>query len=203
MSADALEELWSLDVAGRDSDFPTRTKVTMAGVWRLDRDWREFQGVLVVDETEGFVWQARAQLGMVVVRGHDAYRNGLGEMSWKLFGRIDAMVANGADIDRSLGDRYRAETIWLPQSLTKAAERSLELGFGPDGELRDFALQRWGQAPGETDYGLHRFGGHVEETAVFEGVRMPSRLRVGWFAGTERFGDGELLKIEVKAVEFR
>jgi hypothetical protein len=48
------------------------------------------------------------------------------------------------------------------------------------------------------------FGGLVEEEASFAGYTIPSRLRVGWYFGTDRFEpDGEFFRVTVDEARYR
>jgi hypothetical protein len=48
------------------------------------------------------------------------------------------------------------------------------------------------------------FGSIVEEEATFDGITIPSKLRIGWFFGTPRVEEeGALFRVTVDRVEFR
>ena len=71
--------------------------------------------------------------------------------------------------------------------------------------LREAAMHRWGTPDGEhTPAREERFGCIAEEEGTFAGYTIPTRLRVGWFFGTERFAeDGEFFRCEIDHAEFR
>jgi hypothetical protein len=56
---------------------------------------------------------------------------------------------------------------------------------------------RWGNPDG----GLFRyenFGGVMEAEAAFQGYTIPTRMRMGWYFGTDRFErEGEFIRIVI------
>ena len=62
----------------------------------------------------------------------------------------------------------------------------LELVTGPEGALREIRLARWGN-PGGGPAHYEDFGGIVEEEGTFDGVTVPTRVRIGWYFGSPRF----------------
>ena len=70
-----------------------------------------------------------------------------------------------------------------------------ELGLTIDdrGRPQAFSLQRWGNLGG-AEFHYADFGGVVEGEGTFAGYTIPTRLRVGWYFGTDRFErEGEFL----------
>ncbi len=142
-----------------------RARVELEGEWRLDSQWRAFTGTLVVHEDHAFVWRARAQVGQVVVRGHESLHEGVGTMDWRLFGRLPAMQREGPDIDRSMAGRWVAESLWLRQatggSLSNRAP-GLEVSDGT------FWVERWGAPAGDERFDVHRYGGRFAPDGEWE-----------------------------------
>lgn len=159
MSGDpgGLERLWQQPGA--------RARVELEGEWRLDSQWRAFTGTVVVHEQRAFVWRARAQVGQVVVRGFESFRDAAGRMDWKLFGRLPALQRDGPDIDRTMEGRWLAESLWLREvtggPLPNAAD-GLELGE------ESFWVERWGAPDGDDRYRAHRYGGRWDPTGPWE-----------------------------------
>jgi hypothetical protein len=64
-------------------------------------------------------------------------------------------------------------------------------------------MPRWGNPDG----GPFRYvacGAFVEKADTFSGYTIPTRLRVGWHFGTERFEtEGESFRVTIKSAEFR
>jgi len=71
-----------------------------------------------------------------------------------------------------------------------------ELDFTLDqtGCLKTFKLPRWG-SPDGAEFRYVDFGGILEKEGTFCGYTIPTRLRVGWYFGTERFeSEGEFFR---------
>ena len=48
------------------------------------------------------------------------------------------------------------------------------------------------------------FGGLVEEESTFDGYTIPTRMRIGWYFGTERFeAEGEFFRVTIDDALFR
>lgn len=62
-------------------------------------------------------------------------------------------------------------------------------------------LDRWGDV-GVPDYRLIPYGFAVEEEATFEVVTIPSRLRGGWWYGTDRFDEAAAATFAVTDAHF-
>jgi hypothetical protein len=185
----------------------------MHGSIRLN-GWKSFRAEEVLHQERGFVWKARVG----VISGRDALIDGDAGMRWKLLGLWPVMTASGPDIVRSAIGRWIAEAIWLPTMLLpehgtlwkdSSATLSrfgqmdtLQMKLDGQGRLKEFAMQRWGN-PDSPTFGLHPFGGIVEEERVFEGYTIPSRLRIGWHFGTPRWEKGEFFRVEIDEARFR
>lgn len=195
----------------------SRVRLEMKGAIKI-KDWIPFTATQVVDATQGFVWKARAHRGPFLISGFDRYTDGIGEMRWKLLGLIPVMNASGKDISRSARDRDAIEKVLLPSSLSgpevacaSATNRlTLEapglspvtLELGESGRVRSVSMLRWGNPDGKA-FGRFPFGGYVDEEATWGGFTIPSKLRLGWHFGTERFQEGEFFRVTITHAEFR
>jgi hypothetical protein len=205
-----------------DTTLARAVRLRMHGEIRLGR-WWPFQAEEVIRADRGLVWCAAISMGGVPVRGADELLDGQGRMQWKLFGVIPVIHAHGPDITRSAAGRLAAESVWLPSMLAGedalwsiidesrvrvrllAGEElaAVELSLGPTGALRQVMLQRWGN-PGGGPFRSLRFGALVEDEATFGGYTIPTRLRVGWHIGTDRFEpEGEFLRVTVDEARHR
>jgi len=69
--------------------------------------------------------------------------------------------------------------------------------------LRSIKMPRWGNPEGGEHHFVD-FGGVVEEERTFGGYTIPSRLRIGWYFGSERFEtEGEFFRCTVDEAEYR
>ncbi len=179
-----------------------------------------FRAVQVIAPPHGFVWVARAGWGPLSFAGYDRYGNGEGQMQWRLGGRVPVMTASGPDITRSSAGRVAVEAILLPPSFADvewephAGEDSAtairmigeeetrgELRVGDDGRLTSVRMQRW-SAPDKRPWGHYPFGGIVEHEATFNGITIPSRLRIGDWIGTDQWAAGEFFRCEITDAVF-
>jgi hypothetical protein len=185
--------------------------------------WHPFVAEEVIRWDRGFIWKARVSMKGLPVLGSDRWIDGEGSMRWKLLGLIPVMTGSGPDISRSALGRVQAEAVWMPSVLLgpgvrwhspdathteatltlRGQEARVTLGTDEAGRLKTVSLQRWGN-PDKGDARQVPFGGLVEDEATFEGYTLPSKLRLGWYFGTERFeSEGEFFRVTLDHVTFR
>lgn len=193
----------------------------MHGEIRL-RGWAPFEAEQEIVAGRTMTWAARTKLFGLPVSGFDRVVQGYGESQWKLFGLLPIAGARGQNVSRSAVGRMAAESIWLPSLLQGENVRWLEAGpdqarfaielFGhkteitltlsPSGKIETVSFMRWGNPSGEP-FGFYPFGGYVDEERIFGGFTIPSRVRLGWFFGTDRFElEGEFFHATIDAAEF-
>jgi hypothetical protein len=157
-----------------------------------------------------------------VIAGFDRLVDGRGEMQWKLGGLVNMMTASGPDVTRSASGREAGEMCWLPTALlpsfgvewrlgtgghpiatipTVAGPIDVEYRLDRDGRVTSLAFERWGDPDQTGTFGLHRFGGVMTQYGTFDGVTLPTRGRVGWHFGTERWDAGEFFRFHVTSAE--
>lgn len=133
------------------------------------------------------------------------------------------MSASWFDITRSAACRVNAESVWLPSILCgnevswktpdsshlyagfKAHNQtaSLQLAINGKGRLESIKLSRWGNPEG-AEFHYVDFGGIVDEEGNFDGYTIPTRLRIGWYYGTDRFkSDGEFFRVTIDEARYR
>ncbi len=180
-------------------------EISMEGAFRIRDRWVPVTAREVL-AGDGFVWSARMG-GMPPVDGFDLYAAGEARMVWRLARLLPVARTGGPDVARSDRARLAAELVWLPSALlpqtgarweaagVDRARVTLEIGgerqellldLGPDGAPRNVTIDRWGDASGDGHFELAPFGVRSEEERSFGGYRVPSRLAVGWWLGTER-----------------
>jgi len=197
----------------------TSVRLRMHGQIRL-RGWQDFSAVQTIHSDGDMRWQARTKLFGLPVSGYDQLLDGNGRMRWRLLGMIPLLSADGKDVTRSAAGRVAAESVWLPSRLCNPdvawssdgpqvtaafdvqRERcALKLDVDDDGSLRGLCVQRWGNPDGYFDKAP--FGGIVEEERRFDSYVIPSRLRIGWHFGTQRFDtQGEFFRVVVDDAQF-
>lgn len=197
-------------------------RLRMHGEIKL-KTWGSFRAQEVIRSDRGLIWQAVVRMKGLPVSGYDRFLDGAGEMRWKLLGLIPIIRASGADITRSAAGRFAAESVWLPSLLLapdvswavgdsnvvrvtlnvngQAAE--MEFVMDESGCLRNMTMQRWGNPEGGQ---FHRasFGAIVEDESTFGGYTIPTKLRIGWYFGTQRFeAEGEFFRCTIDDAAFR
>lgn len=196
-------------------------RLEMHGHIRLKGTYHPFEASQVSVWGTGFRWDARVSVGGLPVTGFDRLSRGAADMRWKLLGMIPMVRASGADVTRSALGRMMAEAVWLPAVLLRSdvtwrfespssatatmhlggESASLSIEVDGKGALRSLRLERWGSLAGEPAR-YHAFGGYVDAERSFGGVTLPTKLRIGWLFGSERFEpEGEFFRVEVDDAE--
>ncbi len=197
-------------------------RLQMKGEIKL-REWLPFTAEEVIDLSRGMIWKARVSMKGLPIAGSDRLIDGEGSMRWKLLGLFPVMKASGPEITRSAAGRVAAESLWIPSALCNGAvswsepeehrvcaefaefggDHRLTFTLDESGRPRSFLMPRWGDPDG-TGFRYCDFGGIIEQEQTFGGYTVPSRLRLGWHYGTERFEpEGEFFRVTVERAEFR
>jgi hypothetical protein len=201
----------------------TTARLRMHGEIRLGEGYHPFEAEQVLRWDRGFVWRAKARVKGLPIVGFDRWVDGEGAMRWKLLNIVPIITADGPDITRSAAGRLQIESIWLPAVLlgdgvlwepqddehAAAIVRAhgeashIELSIDEKGAPRSNRTSRWGNPDGA---GFHYadFGGLVEEERTFDGITVPTRVRVGWFVGSPRFEtEGEFIRVNIDHIDFK
>jgi hypothetical protein len=196
-------------------------ELTMHGEIRLGT-WRPFHARQILTPPTGFIWTASTRIAGLPVTGYDRYSNDSGEMRWRLLGLLPVLTTHGTDVTRSAGGRLAAEGLTLlPTSHPKATwtrdedpdtaigtmtigaeQESVRLRIGPQGQLRDVLLHRWGN-PARHPYDRYPFGVTIHTERTFNDITIPATFTAGWWHGTDRQADGEFLRATITAATFR
>lgn len=198
-------------------------RLRMHGTIRLGADWLPFEATQVLRWDRGFIWRASVKQHGLPITGSDRWLDGEGSMRWRLLGLVPVMTAKGPDISRSAAGRLQIESTLVPGVLlgdevawsepdgahagalvqAHGEESHLELQLDAVGALRSMKMGRWGN-PDHEPFRQHDFGGLIEEEGTFDGITIPTKLRIGWYAGTPRFeGEGEFFRATLDEVIFR
>ena len=79
-------------------------------------------------------------------------------------------------------------------------EETVQLRVGPDGQLAEVLLNRWGNPDGQP-FARYPFGVPVDAERTFDEVTVPSTIRAGW-CGTEGYAAGEFFRAEITDAVF-
>jgi hypothetical protein len=191
--------------------------------------WQPFRAEQVIVPRRGMIWAATVSMFGLPVHGADQVLDGTGQMDWKLFAIVPVAHSEGPATSRSGTGRLLGEmATWLPSALCGPSvgaggvewapvdgRRSrlrlesfgekieLTIAFDDNGHVSAFSFPRWGNPDG----GPHRyvdFGVIVEEARSFSGYTVPTRIRAGWYYGSDRFAtEGEFFHATIDNVEFK
>jgi Family of unknown function (DUF6920) len=197
-------------------------RLRMHGEIKL-KAWLPFTAEQVILQGRDMIWRATVRSNMSTIRGFDRFVDGEGAMRWKLFGLFPVMSASGPDISRSAEGRVKAESIWLPSILcgndvswtahdschaeahftVQTDTQPFALSINDNGGLKTVMLRCWGNPEGG-EFDDVNFGGVVEEEGAFDGYTIPTRVRIGWYFGTDRFEpEGEFFRATIDAAKYR
>jgi hypothetical protein len=197
-------------------------RLRMHGEIKL-KGWCQFSAEQVIRWERGMIWRANVHIYGVSIRGGDSFVDGVGAMRWKLFGAIPIINASGADITRSAAGRVNIESIWLPSALCgddiswtepdvshpharfTAHGETADIDYSIDqrGRLETVNMPRWGN-PGGGDFRYANCGGFVDQEGSFGGYTIPTRMRVGWHFGTEKFeSEGEFFRVTIDDAAYK
>jgi hypothetical protein len=193
----------------------------MNGRIRLRR-WHQFRAVQLYAPSKGYLWAARARFGLITLSGYDRYLDGDAELRWSLGGHVPVMAGTGVDVVRAAAVRAAIDAVLVPTALVGpnvtwregsspnsaiAEWRSGELVLRPeitvanDGSLVSVATQRWSHPKGE-EWSDVPYGGFVGDELVFDGIRIPTTMRVGNNFGTPKWLAGESSRVTITSVDF-
>ncbi|KAM3095711.1 DUF6544 family protein [Phormidesmis sp. 146-35] len=195
-------------------------RLRMHGEIKLQR-WLPFRAEQVICRSRGMIWQATVRMNGIPIKGFDRLVDGAGSMQWKLLGVIPVMMAAGGDVTRSAMGRVQAESVWLPSIFCDdradwtadgsrlhaqffAYGNLAKLSLTVDqGRLLTVMLSRWGNPEGAEFHDVD-FGAIAEEERTFGGYTIPTRLRVGWYFGSNRFeSEGEFFRVTIEDAIYR
>jgi Family of unknown function (DUF6920) len=197
-------------------------RLRMHGEIKL-KGWCPFSAEQVICWKRGMIWNAVVRMHAIPIRGGDSFLDGHGVMRWKLFGIVPIINASGPDLDRSAAGRVNIESIWLPSVLCgdevswtesgisgpharfTAHNETAEIDFivGEIGQLKSVSMPRWGN-PNGSEFRYANFGGFVEQEGRFGGYTIPTRMRAGWYFGTDKFeSEGEFFRVTIDDAIYR
>ena len=179
-------------------------EIEMRGEIRPAGEWMPFEAEQVLMPGRGFIWKARAKKGFVPLRVTDHYLAGGARVRVALFGLIPIVNASGPEVAKSAAGRLLGECVWLPSALLPQQgatweevdnfharvtlgvddlKTTLTLTVDGEGRLEEVVFPRWRDTEGD----FVPFGVAVEEERTFGGYTIPSKLRAGWWYGTDRY----------------
>jgi hypothetical protein len=184
--------------------------------------WLPLRAVQVHAPPDGYVWAARVRAGPLSISGYDRYDRTAGEMRWRLLGRLPLLTADGQDLDRSAAGRVALDAVFVPTAWlgpqvawrdagtddSAIGEWTVDGHVGrcritvdSQGALVSATMPRWARPRG-LPWGEYPCGGILSDERHFDGIRIPTTMRVGYFPGEERWSKGEFLRATITAATF-
>ncbi len=170
--------------------------------------WLSLSAEQIIVKERGFVWKATAGKGPLFLTGADYYLDGEGRMRIALLGLLPVVNASGPDLSKSALARLQMESMALPSALLPGPNVRIEevdanrfralmtlhgettpltLAVDQAGRVTEFALPRWGDLTDDGSFRYIPYGGFTDEERSFGGYTIPSRLRAGWWFGTDQY----------------
>lgn len=185
--------------------------------------WQRFEADWVLAPTRGYIWAARTRLGPLSIHGFDRYTEGVGEMRWRLFGRIPFLGMTGTDVSRSAMGRLAAELVFVPAAALSPAARweavdhdraevcvdahgwthRVTLTVAPSGALERVDVSRWDHPDGKP-FREHLFTAVMNGDEVsFDGFTIPAEARAGWWHCPDRCASEEFIRLTIDQASYR
>jgi hypothetical protein len=202
-----------------------KARIRMHGEFFFN-DWYPFTAEEVLTADGQMVWSATFFMAGVPVVGGERFVAGQGGSAWKLLQWLPLHQLTDSNASRSIANRMHADlAAWLPTALlqTKMADFSpsferkqpvaitsgnnqatyLTVTTRQNQTVKSITFPRWGN-PDQTLWREVDFGIMVEEEKLFQGHRVPARIRAGWFWDTKQYEEsGEILRAEIDSIEYR
>ncbi|UQA59660.1 DUF6544 family protein [Polyangium aurulentum] len=195
-------------------------RLSMRGQIRLGVEgaWKRMRAEEIVAPPRGFVWRVWAGEGLMRMTGADWLEGGSAGVRFFALGVVPVAHASGFDVDRSAAGRLALESIWAPAALLpergvrwevegpdaiRASLRiagephSFTLGLDDAGRVRSVTGLRWGSLVENEPHAWIPFGADVDDERTFNGVTIPSAVRVAWWHGTARVFEFFRAEVEV------
>ena len=89
------------------------------------------------------------------------------------------------------------------QGMAHGESADIDYVVDEKGGLKTVNMPRWGNPEGAEFHYANR-GGMVEQEGKFGGYTIPTRMRIGWYFGSERFAsEGEFFRVTIDDASYR
>ncbi|MGI5863585.1 MAG: DUF6544 family protein [Myxococcales bacterium] len=154
----------------------------------------------------GMVWNAKTTKALPLTI-NDFYLSDAAAVRVALFGLIPVVNETSPDVVRSTKGRVAGEVVWCPSALLDrpdvrweavgedrfrirqsidGEEVAAELIIDAEGRVKEIRMERFGDV-GKDGVGLYPYGFAVEEERTFGDFTIVSKVKGGWWFGSERF----------------
>lgn len=186
--------------------------VTLHGQLRdgPEAPWIRMQAREVLRPGVGFVWSAKAKMGIIPLRGADQYVDGVGMVRFRVAGLVPLINLSGEAASRSCAGRLMAEAAFCPGGLLRLPEAKWEavgsdqfrvsttihgtpvaavLRVRQDGSLSEIVVDRYDDSNRDPEAEYVPFGATFRREATFGGYTVPAEAVAGWLYGTARYSE--------------
>jgi hypothetical protein len=203
-----------------------RVQMKMSGTIRQEdaQGWFPFEAEEILAGGRGLVWKAKLRTGEDSwLDGAEYYHRGKGQITYFRHRFVPSVMESSFVVDRSMAGRVLIESIWLPpvflpqrvarwENMDKLRAKvtlsiddlssTILMTVEEDGRLREVVIPRYHQGEGRKieKAEWRPFGITVEEEKTFEGYRIPTKIRAGWWPGSTRYT--EVFRAEIKEATF-
>ncbi len=189
--------------------YANRVRLKQSGGMRLspDQPWKPFTAEQYFNvNPPAFIWRAKLQfLPLIWVSARDKYVHQFGNMLIKILTTLPVADAKGPKVTSAALIRFVAEMIWFPTALVNAnylqweavnatsaiakvnddgVEATVTFVFDEVGDIIKVSSDRYLNADDEYPT---KWCGRIRQYGEFNGVRIPSKVEVGWELETGYF----------------
>ncbi len=180
--------------------------------------WMALTSEQITVKGRGLVRKIRASNGPLMLTAADHLLDGDGRMRISLYGLVPFINETGPDLSLSALGGMLAEGVFIPSSLLpgphvqiqgvddsrftvtlemQGKQASYTIAVDAEGRpTEQSVLQRWGNITDDGSYRFIPYGAVVEEEGTFGGYTIPTRVRGGWWYGTDRYLEVLHLKVD-------
>jgi hypothetical protein len=183
------------------------------------KEWYSAEALqYTITEVPSFIWTVDlSMMPLVKIQGRDKFMDGKGEMLIKLNALVSVVDEKGEKINEGTLQRFLGELVWFPSLALSpfiqwealdvhSAKATMTYGgttgsgvfyFNETGDFVKFIAMRYkGNGPDAKRYPWIMT---VEEYGVFEGIKVPSRMKATWQLEE---GDWTWLDLEIKDIRY-
>jgi hypothetical protein len=163
----------------------------------------------IIDGIGAMQWKLLGLFPVMTASGADITRSAVGRLQSESLclpsvfcgDDVSWTSTESSDLDSNLHSSFvvQSERAELDFTIESAKPRLRQR----TGRLKTFKLPRWGNPDG-AEFRDVDFGGILEEEGTFCGYTIPTRLRIGWYFGSERFeSEGEFFRATIDDAIYR
>ncbi len=180
--------------------------------------WMALTSEQITVKGRGLVRKIQASNGPLMLTAADHLLDGDGRMRISLYGLVPFINETGPDLSLSALGGMLAEGVFLPSSLLpgphvriegvdgsrftvtlemQGKQASYTIAVDAEGRpTEQSVLQRWGNITDDGSYRFIPYGAVVEEEGTFGGYTIATRVRGGWWYGTDQYLEVLHLKVD-------